>query len=71
MSRMWFFFSWQTSNTEISVWLTLNIEGFIGLSLCFHSSTYENHMYKGKYNKYEIGVSFSKYQNDALVAIPD
>lgn len=51
--------------------LTLNIEGFIGLSSCFHSSTYENHMCKGKYNKFEVEVSFTEYQNDALVTIPD
>lgn len=51
--------------------LTLNIEGFIGLSSCFHSSTYENHMCKRKYNKFEAEVSFTEYQNDALVTIPD
>lgn len=69
MSRMWFiFFSWQTSYTEISLWLTLNIEGFIGLSSWSHSSTYENHMGKGKY---EVGVSFTEHQNNALVAIPN
>lgn len=51
--------------------LTLNIEGFIGLSSCFHSSTYENHMCKGKYNKFEVEVSFTEYQKDALVTIPD
>lgn len=51
--------------------LTLNIEGFIGLSSCFHSSTYENHMCKRKYNKFEAEVSFTEYQNNALVTIPD
>lgn len=56
---------------EISVSLILNIEGFIGLSSCFHSSTYENHMCKRKYNKFEAEVSFTEYQNDALVTIPD
>lgn len=42
------FFPWQISYTDYPVWLTLNTEGFIGLSSCFHSSIYENHMFKGK-----------------------